>query len=35
MKDFEAKRDAAKKGEMLESDLFTNNKLFIYKERNS
>ena len=30
MKDFEAKRDAAKKGEMLESDLFpANNKLFL------
>lgn len=30
MKEFEAKRDAAKKGEMLESDLsYANNKLFI------
>jgi len=30
MKDFEAKRDAAKRGEMLESDLsYANNKLFI------
>jgi hypothetical protein len=30
MKDFEAKRDAAKKGEMLESDLFpANNKIFL------
>ena len=36
MKDFEAKRDATKKGEMLESDLFpANNKLFLNTKKES